>query len=187
MSLDQIAFVTGSRAKLLEAERILGMGLERVDLDLPEVQEVDVAPVVEAKAREAYARLGGRTVLVEDTGLALQAWNGLPGALVKWFLKRMGPAGICGLADAFSDRTAVATCVAAVFDGSQVRIFPGIVQGRIALLPAGSGGFGWDPCFIPDGSTRTFAEMEPGEKDRYSMRRIAFQAAATALRPAGPR
>lgn len=183
MDFDGLTFVTGSDAKLREAERILGMTIQRVNLDLPEVQAVDVAEVVRAKARAAWEALDGRPVLVEDTGLALDAWNELPGALVKWFIQTVEPAGICRMADGFADRSATATTVVGFCDGGEVRTFPGTVRGRIAVEPLGSGGFGWDPLFIPQGSDRTFAQMDAAEKDRHSMRRLAFEAAAAALRP----
>ena len=51
----------------------------------------------------------------------------------------------------------------------------GTVQGTVAPKPVGESGFGWDAVFIPRGASRTFAEMEPEEKDQYSMRRIAIE------------
>ena len=54
-------------------------------------------------------------------------------------------------------------------------MFSGEVRGQIARAPRGDRGFGWDTIFIPDGETRTFAEMTPEEKDRLSMRRKAFR------------
>lgn len=183
MSFDGLTFVTGSDAKLREAERILGIHVQRVALDLSEVQEMDVEAVVQAKARAAWQALGGRPVLVEDTGLALDTWNGLPGALIKWFVQSVRPVGICRMADGFADRSATATTIVGFCDGGEVRTFAGSVRGRIAAEPLGSGGFGWDSIFIPESSDRTFAQMDAAEKDRYSMRRIAFEAAAAALHP----
>ncbi len=174
MPIQQYTFVTGSSVKVAEAERILRTTLVQADVDLPEIQEVDVTRVIAEKARVAWEALGRRPVLVEDTGLSLDAWNGLPGALVKWFVRSVGCSGICSMADGFADRSATATTVVAVHDG-QVRMFAGNVRGRIADLPRGTGGFGWDPVFIPDGADMSFSEMSPEEKDRYSMRRIALE------------
>jgi non-canonical purine NTP pyrophosphatase (RdgB/HAM1 family) len=172
-------FVTGSDAKLREAERILGLRLERHALDLPEIQDLDVRKVVAEKARSAYQRLG-RPVMVEDTGLTFTAWQGLPGALIRWFVKTVGVEGLCRMLDGFADRRAVAETVVATCDG-RLRIYVGKVDGRIAEQPRGEGGFGWDPLFIPEGAERTFAEMTPAEKDRHSMRRIALEELTAAM------
>ena len=75
-------FVTTRAEKAQEAER-LGFRLERLDISLPEPQALDPSEVVAHKARAAYDLLS-RPVLVEDTGLAVHAWNGFPGAFVKW-------------------------------------------------------------------------------------------------------
>jgi non-canonical purine NTP pyrophosphatase (RdgB/HAM1 family) len=170
-------FVTQPPNKVAEAERILNIKLKHAALDLPEIQAVSVEEVITEKAKYAYEALGGKPVIVEDTGLFIEAWNGLPGALVKWFVKHVGDTGICTMLDGFSTSTrrAWATTIVATYDG-QIKLFTGKVQGRIALAPAGEGGFGWDKIFIPDGASRTFGEMTASEKDAYSMRRLAFEA-----------
>jgi XTP/dITP diphosphohydrolase len=114
-------------------------------------------------------------VLVEDTGLYVDALGGLPGALVRWFLLTIGPAGICALIPPGADRAATARSAVALCDGDDVAILVGETRGAIAAAPRGAGGFGWDPIFIPEGASRTFAEMDLEEKFRYSMRRRALQ------------
>src|SRR5213595_2444129 len=88
-------FVTGSLNKVNEAERLLRVQLEHRNIDLPEIQSVDIEEIITKKAMFAYGVLGGQPVMVEDTGLFIEAWNGLPGALVKWFIERVGVLGIC--------------------------------------------------------------------------------------------
>lgn len=173
-------FVTGRPEKALEAER-LGFPLERVDLDLSEPQALDPAEVAEAKARAAFERLG-RAVLVEDSGLAVDAWGGFPGALVKWLEKSAGLDAIARMLDAFPDRGARAVCVIAYFDGEGMRTARGVSRGSIAASPRGSHGFGWDALFVPEGEERTFAEMGPAEKDRVSHRGRAWAEMARRLR-----
>lgn len=177
--MDIAVFVTGRAEKAREAER-LGFRLERVDLDLTEPQALDPADVVEWKAREAFTRLA-RPVIVEDSGLAIHAWGGFPGALVKWLEKSAGLEAMARMLDAFPDRSATATCAVAYFDGERVVPGCGEVSGTIAASPRGSGGFGWDSLFIPAGSDRTFAEMTGAEKDRVSHRRRAWEALAREL------
>lgn len=169
-----LTFITSSAHKHAEVERILGQALAREALPLEEIQAIELEPVVRHKAKQAFALLG-RPVLVEDTGLAFAAWNGLPGALIKWFLASLGAAGICRLLQQEDNREATAMTVFAHYAGAEVQVFSGLVQGIVPATPRGSCGFGWDGIFQPLGSARTFAEMTPEEKDRFSMRRIALE------------
>lgn len=175
-------FVTGRPEKALEAER-LGFPLERVDIDLPEPQALEPAEVAEAKARAAFERLG-RPILVEDSGLAIDAWGGFPGALVKWLERTAGLAGIARMLDPFADRSARAVCAIAYFDGETLHSARGVAEGSIAVSPRGSQGFGWDALFVPTGSDRTLAEMTPAEKDRVSHRGKAWEEMARRMRSA---
>lgn len=170
-----LIFATQSVNKLEEAQRILHTTIESYDIDLPEIQAVDVEDVVIYKAKYAYDVIK-KPVLIEDTGLFINALNGLPGALIKWFVQRMGVDGICRMMGAFDDKSAVAKTIIATYDGSHApRIFTGEISGDIADRPRGSQGFGWDAVFVPSGATKTFAEMEPEEKDAFSMRRLALE------------
>lgn len=90
--IDRVTLITGNPGKAREYSTILGIEVTATRLDLVEIQSLDVATVVERKATDAYAKLH-RPVLVDDTGLALDAWNGLPGALVAWFLDTVGTQG----------------------------------------------------------------------------------------------
>lgn len=174
-----IVFVTSRAEKAREAER-LGFEVERLDLDLPESQALDPSEIVEAKARAAYAAIA-RPVLVEDSGLAIRAWGGFPGALVKWLEKSAGVAAIPRMLDPFADRGATAVCAIGYCDGGEVVAARGETSGAIAQAPRGTEGFGWDSIFVPEGGARTFAEMLPEEKDRISHRRRAWDAMAAHL------
>jgi non-canonical purine NTP pyrophosphatase (RdgB/HAM1 family) len=172
-------FVTTNENKRREAQRILGVELEGAALgsdDVPEIQALDFAEVATHKARSAYDALGRPPypVIVEDSGLVVGAWNGLPGALTKWFLASVGNEGILGMLYG-EDRGARAVCAVAVADVSgEVRVFEGVVQGEVAPEPRGEEGFGWDPIFVPRGSGLTYAEM--GEsKHEDSHRARAFR------------
>jgi len=166
-----------TRAEKAEEARRLGFDVAQQAMELPEPQALDPEEIVEAKARAAFAR-AGRAVLVEDSGLAVAAWRGFPGALVKWMETTVGLDGIARMLDAFPDRTATAVCVVAWFDGTSLGVGRGEVRGTIAAVPRGAGGFGWDRLFVPEGESRTFAEMAPAEKDRVSHRRRAWEALA---------
>lgn len=171
-----LVFVTESSGKLQEVQRILGTQLEHHSVHLPEIQAVEVEPVVKFKVEKAYEMLR-RPVMVEDTGLFIKAWNDFPGALIKWFVRYVGDTGICKMMKDCPNRRATAQTVVAISEGgTEPLIFVGVARGRIPFRPAGTGGFGWDKIFIPDGASRTFGQMTPEEKDRYSMRRQAFEA-----------
>jgi XTP/dITP diphosphohydrolase len=169
-----LLFVTSNAGKVREFEAILGEPVEQLALDLPEIQALDVEAVVRQKALTAFTRVG-RPVLVEDTGLYIDALRGLPGALVRWFLLTIGPEGICALIPPGAERDAVARTAVALCDGERVAVLAGETRGEIVIRPAGEGGFGWDSVFRPAGAARTFAEMDQTEKNRYSMRRKALE------------
>ena len=179
----KIIFVTSNESKLREARQILGVEIDSVDLDLPEPQALDVADVAAQKALAARAALHNppRPVLVEDSGIIFGAWNGLPGALTKWFLAAVGNEGLLRMLLAEEDRSAHAVCAVAVADAAgSVRVFVGEVEGEVAGPPRGEGGFGWDPIFVPEGERRTYAEMGP-DKNTISHRARAFEAAREGL------
>lgn len=179
----KILFVTSNENKLREARGILGAEIEGVSLDLPEPQALDVAEVAAQKARTAYRALDEppHPVLVEDSGIVFGAWNGLPGALTKWFLKSVGNEGLLRMLAAESDRSARAVCAVAVADpGGRVRTFVGEVGGEVADAPRGAGGFGWDPIFVPAWSSETYAELGP-RKYEDSHRARALHAVRDAL------
>jgi non-canonical purine NTP pyrophosphatase (RdgB/HAM1 family) len=171
---ERLLFVSSNAGKVREVESMLGMSVEQLALDLPEIQSLDVEDVVRQKALTAFAQ-AGRPVVVEDTGLYVDALRGLPGALVRWFLITIGPTGICNLIPTGADRSARARSAVAYCDGATVEVLTGEIMGAITHTPTGSGGFGWDPIFRPDGSPRTFAEMDQDEKNHYSMRRKALE------------
>lgn len=166
--------VTGNPGKAREIGEITGWPVEAVEIDLPEIQSLDVAEVAAAKVQAAYERVG-KPVVVDDTGMSLDALGGLPGALVAWFLDTIGPEGIWRLLEGHADRRAsVVTCIG-YHDGVDVHVFSGEVRGAVPIEMRGAGGFGYDPIFVPDGHDITYAEMSAEEKNTVSMRKIALE------------
>jgi len=108
--------------------------------------------------------------------LLIDAWKELPGGLISVFMDTVGNEGICKMMRAYEgdERIARARVVIGYShpDGG-VYTFQGEVTGTISLEPRGKNNFGWDPIFIPEGDTRTYAEMTLAEKNRTSMRRDA--------------
>jgi XTP/dITP diphosphohydrolase len=171
-------FVTTNEHKRREVQEILGFALEGADLDLPEIQSIDPAEVATEKVRAAREALGDPDVpiLVEDSGLMVDAWEGFPGALTKWLMSSVGNEGLLRMLGPGGDRSARAVCVVALAEADgPVRTFRGEVAGTLALEPRGVGGFGYDPVFIPGWSSMTYAEMGEG-KNADSHRARAFGA-----------
>jgi len=182
-------FVTSNPNKAREAAEILGMELKSVALDLQEPQSLDVAEVAADKVAAAREALNdpGQPVIVEDSGLVVEAWNGLPGALTKWFLQSVGNEGLLRMLSAEENRSARAVCAVAVavVDGS-VRVFVGEVEGSIAPGPRGATGFGWDPIFVPEGCAKTYAQLGAlKHKDSHRARALRAASAGFEAPPTG--
>lgn len=100
--------------------------------------------------------------------------SGLPGPLIKWFLKTVGNEGLFNIADKLGNLNAEAkTIVGFAKSREEIYFFEGSIRGKI-VNPRGDNGFGWDKIFEPEGSSKTFAEMNLEEKNAISMRRIAL-------------
>ena len=168
----QLYFITGNKSKFDEVKSILG-NVEQLDIDLPEIQDIDAKNIIRAKLFEALQHREGEFI-VEDTSLYLDCLKGLPGPLIKWFLKTIGNEGLVNLAEKLANYGAeVKTIIGYAKNHEQIYFFEGSVKGRV-VKPKGISGFGWDPIFQPDGFHKTFAEMNNEEKNLISMRRIAI-------------
>lgn len=169
----KILFITRNKNKIAEARAITGLDISAQDLEIPEIQSLSVEEVAKAKALAAF-QITQKPVIVDDTGLTIKAWNGLPGALIVWFLEAVGTEGLLKLLTQEKNRRAsVATCIAYA-DKTGVFSFSGKVSGTIAKKSKGVCGFGYDPIFIPQGQTQTYAQMTAEEKNGISMRQIAL-------------
>lgn len=167
-----LTFITGNPGKLAQLNACLPFVAEHRKIDLPEIQSLDLKEAVTYKVREAYEVIKS-PVLVEDVSLVIVGMNGLPGPFIKFFLESIGTAGLCQLAATYGTR-AEATVAYAYYDGREVSTFVGKQAGTIADVPRGTGGFGFDPAFIPDGSDLTWAEMVAAGQDTAGMRRRAL-------------
>ena len=138
------------------------------------------------KARFVASRYGV-DCFADDTGLEVSALDGAPGVYSARFA---GPGctpadnvrKLLGLMQDAGDRSARFRTVVALIRGGKEYCFEGMVGGTIARTPAGCGGFGYDPVFVPEGYDRTFAELPPAEKNRISHRARAVAKLADFLR-----
>jgi XTP/dITP diphosphohydrolase len=186
----KVLLATRNAGKLAELRRMLAGGPVEV-LGLADVPEFPEAPETGAtfaenalaKARDAAAATGLPSV-ADDSGLTVEALNGMPGVLSARWCGRHGDdlANLELLLGQLADvpderRRAAFVCAAAlVVPGGQETVVLGEWPGRIVRAPRGTGGFGYDPIFVPDGEERTSAELTPEEKDAASHRGRAMRA-----------
>ena len=179
----RIRFVTGNENKAREVGRIMedeDVMVERVSLELPEVQGSSAVAIATEKLKEAEKNLPSTAVLIEDTSLEFNALGGLPGPYVKWFLEKLGHEGLNKMLDGFEDRGAVARTVIAYTDGEGNRAtYEGCTRGNIVRPRYKGETFGWDPIFqCEEGEFKrmTYGEMTAEQKDKCGHRGKAFAA-----------
>lgn len=173
MPIDNLVVVTGNKGKAAEIGSILGLDVEAIPLDILEIQSLSVEEVALKKVEAAFEQLK-RPVIVDDTGMTIEALNGLPGALVAWFLDGVGPEGILNMiAHNFDRRASVSTCIGYA-DENGARTFTGTIHGNLTYKLTGENGFGYDPIFVPEGYNQTYAQMSQEEKNQVSMRKLAL-------------
>ena len=181
----QIVFATNNENKLREIRNILGTSFTLLSLsdlnindDVPE-NEPDLEGNAMLKARHIHKMLN-MNVFADDTGLEIEALDGLPGVNSARFAgeDKNSDSNIDKVLEMMGDtanrRARFRSVIALILDGREY-FFDGIVNGRIITEKRGREGFGYDPVFVPEGSDRTFAEMPLNEKNKISHRARAFE------------
>jgi XTP/dITP diphosphohydrolase len=187
----EIIFASNNDHKLREISSIIDSSIKLLSLkdinindDIPE-EEPHLEGNALAKARYVH-RITGMNVFADDTGLEVDALGGLPGVKSARFAGdgRDFSANIDKLLLMLgSDKNRKAqfrTVIALIWDNKEY-LFEGIVEGKIISERRGTGGFGYDPIFIPDGKSSTFAEMPLTEKNKVSHRARALEKLKTFL------
>ena len=185
----KLVIATRNKHKLEEIRAILSVPrLEIVSaLDFPEVPDVvEDGETFEANAIKkavALATATGLWALADDSGLEVDALGGAPGVYSARYAGEPAsyPANnqklLKNLAQARNRRARFRCVIALASPSGDVRTVDGRCEGAIAFEERGAGGFGYDPLFIPDGHTRTFAELEPAAKHAISHRGRALRKA----------
>lgn len=180
-----LVFASNNEHKITEIRSLLGNSFELLSLadinineDIPEEE-----PLIEgnalAKARYVY-NSASVNVFADDTGLEIEALDGLPGVHSARFAGEMKDSSaniekvFSMLRDKENRKARFKTVIALILDGKEY-LFEGIVNGEIITEKRGTGGFGYDPVFIPDGKLLTFAQMDLAEKNTISHRARAFE------------
>lgn len=181
-----VLFASGNANKTKEIRNLLDDGLHISDLNEMgfegELKEEGMTLEENAisKAEQALKIFDVDACFAEDTGLEVEALNGAPGVFSARFA---GPENdptaniqkLLELLDGQSNRNARFRTVIAYLSNTQKVTFEGIVNGKIASVPSGKNGFGYDPVFIPEGHEKTFGELPGSVKDEISHRARAFR------------
>jgi XTP/dITP diphosphohydrolase len=193
----RLLLATRNSGKLAELQRLLATAVPGVEVvGLRDVPEYPEAPETGAtfeenallKAREAV-RYTGLPAVADDSGITVDALNGMPGVLsARWSGRHGDDAGNTALllgqiADVPDERRGAAfVCAAALVlpDGVE-HVLERQWRGSVVREPRGTNGFGYDPVFVPAGLSVTSAELEPAEKDAVSHRGQAFAALVPVL------
>ena len=155
--MTNITFITGNQNKANYLAKYLDHPVDHIKLDLDEIQSLDLKEIVEHKVRQAYDKIK-KPVIVEDVALEFAALGGLPGTFIKFFVEKVPFETICSMIDG-KTRNATARCIFGYFDGKNLELFEGNLDGEIAETPSGENGYGWDKIFIPQGYSITRASL----------------------------
>lgn len=171
-----LLFITSNEHKLREARFALSdCRILKRTMTLPEIQG-EPEDIIRAKAAAAYKKVR-KPLFVEDICLCFESLNGLPGPYIRDFLEKIGQKGLIKLLAGHKNKKATAKCyIGFAQSAKNIKVFVGETKGTIANKPRGKMNFakGWDPIFIPNGTTKTNAEMPLEEKNKFSHRRKAL-------------
>ncbi len=189
--MTSIIFATNNQNKVDEVRAVLGSRFNiitlkeaGIDIDIPEPHDTLEANASE-KSKTIFA-ITNKNCFSEDTGLEVVALNGEPGVKsaryagesrsfddnIEKLLNKLAPS---------DNKTArFRTVISLILDGKEY-LFEGICTGKIITERKGDNGFGYDPVFVPDGSDKTFAEMDMAGKNKFSHRKKAMEKLITFL------
>lgn len=178
--IERLVLVSGNDAKAREVERIIHIPIERLDVEIEEIQGMDPEKIVLHKVNEAY-KMVKKPVIVDDVWFGVDVWNGFPGPLIKWLLEgRNDPSLMLKMLRNEQKRNATAKLYLGYHDSKKTHVFTGEVKGTITHEPRGNNGFGWDRVFVPNGFDLTFAEMDSNTADQNAKDAISHRGKALA-------
>jgi len=170
-----IYFITGNMGKFEEAKSMLSkvnVRLIQNNLGYPEIQADSLEDVASFGAKYIQKKIDS-TFILEDAGLFIENLNGFPGVYSAYVFYSIGCSGILKLLDGVDTDLRIArfkSVLTLVEPDKKPRFLIGECGGKISTLEMGNQGFGYDPIFLPNGKTKTFAQMDIKEKNRISHR-----------------
>ena len=182
--LSNILFASSNENKVREARKILskfGISIIHYDINLIEIQENSLSKIASHKVLDAYEKSRSiknaptktpSSVIVEDDGLFIDSLGGFPGPYSSYAYDTIGNKGIIQLLQNSEHRDAKFVAIIAYYNGiDEVKLFESSIPGKISK-EIEKGGWGYDPIFIPDGESKTYANVS--DKDKFSHRSAAL-------------
>lgn len=147
-----------------------GIELDRIKTPYPEIQaeslEITIIPGLQWLVSKY-----DRPIMIDDSGLFVTALKGFPGVYSSYVFKTVGCDGILSLMKGVRDRSArFECCIGFMRPGGEPFIAKGVAKGSISEGKLGTGGFGYDPIFVHEGCSESYAQMDIVEKNRISHR-----------------
>lgn len=169
-------FMTENQEKFREAKTILdsqGIKIRQLKRAKVEIQDRSIEKIARHAIKTALVH-HSELLLVEDSGLFIDALRGFPGPFSSYVYETIGLEGIIGLLQGHGRSAYFQTSIAVGSASLQPRTFTGTVRGSISKKILGSAGFGYDPIFIPEGFRETFGQTSREFKNKHSHRAKAF-------------
>ena len=171
----ELFFVSSNNHKFEEAQRILsnlGLEINMFKTTLEEIQSNSMNEIAKRKALDAFRKIK-KPVIIEDDGLFIESLDGFPGPYSSYVYDTIGNKGIMRLLENIETRNAKFVAIIAYCDGeNDVNLFESSIPGKISLSIE-EGGWGYDPIFIPDGESKTYANVS--DKDKFSHRSASLK------------
>lgn len=172
-----LLFITNNKNKFIEVHNILKsyeITVEWMKFNKLEIQSSCLSDIALYAARHAFNNIK-RPLIVEDDGLFINSLNGFPGPFSSYIYNTIGINGILKLMEGVENRDCLFESAVAFTNGVISKVFMGCIYGKISYEARGSGGFGFDPIFIPINNLLTFAEMSLDQKCAISHRGAALR------------
>ena len=171
----ELFFVSSNTHKFTEAQRILsnlGLDISLFKTTLEEIQSNSLSEIAKRKALDAYSKVQ-KPVIIEDDGLFIDSLDGFPGPYSSYAYDTIGNKGIMSLLEKIESRNAKFVAIIAYCNGvDDIQLFESSIPGKISLSIE-EGGWGYDPIFIPDGESKTYANVS--DKDKFSHRSASLK------------
>jgi XTP/dITP diphosphohydrolase len=171
----EVFFASSNEHKFEEVQRILsnlGVNIKLFKTTLEEIQSNSLNEIAKRKAIDAFTKIQ-KPILIEDDGLFINSLNGFPGPYSSYAYDTIGNTGIIQLLENTELRDAKFVAIIAYCNGiDEVKLFESSIPGKISK-EIEKGGWGYDPIFIPDGESKTFANVS--DKDKFSHRSASLK------------
>ncbi len=171
----EVFFASSNEHKFEEAQRILstlGVNIKLFKTTLEEIQSNSLNEIAKRKVIDAFTKIQ-KPVIIEDDGLFINSLNGFPGPYSSYAYDTIGNKGIIQLLENTELRDAKFVAIIAYCNGiDEVKLFESSIPGKISK-EIEKGGWGYDPIFIPDGESKTYANVS--DKDKFSHRSASLK------------